>query len=128
MSVMAGMFSTSRLLNGLLSKDPGMMTLSELDRLQQFVNKGRTAVILKDHPQLETIFGVHAIDGREKVVDILLCFMNEGGLVGSPKFRKMVNGMVSQGLVSPLIIEVLERNNFLQPRELVAVNEDGVSL
>ncbi len=127
MSFVTGMFKSSTLINGLLSKDPGQLTMTELDQLQHFVNKGRSMVLLDNHPQLEGIFSIHSLgaDSR-KILDILLCFLEEGGSIGSTGFRKMVDGMISKRMVTPAIVDVLERNRFLLPNPIQPANADGV--
>jgi len=128
MGFVASMLKTSTLLNGLLQKDAGTLTLSELDRLQQYVNKGRSLVLLKEYPQLESIFGIHALGDRTEVTDILLCFIEEGGTIGSDLFRRMVHGMIDRRKLSPAVIDVLQRNQFLLPPPIPSTNLDGVSV
>jgi hypothetical protein len=122
------MLKTSTLLNGLVGKDPGNLTLSELDTLQQYVNKGRSLVLLKEHPQLESIFALNALKERESVVDILLCYIEEGGVIGSTDFEKMVEGLITRGLLAPSVIDLLTRNRFLLPGPLPNLNQDGVAV
>ncbi len=126
MGLVASMLNTRTLLNGLLGRDPGTLTISELDKLQQYVNQGRSLVLLKEHPQLESIFGTHALEDREEVVDILLCYVEEGGKIGSEGFRKLVDGMIERGHVAASITEALQRNRFLLPAPLANTNLDGV--
>jgi hypothetical protein len=126
MNFVGSMLRTSTLLNGLVGKDPGSLTLSELDTLQQYVNKGRSLVLLKEHPQLESIFALHALKKRESVVDILLCFLEEGGVIGSQDFTKMVEGMIYRELLSPSVVDLLTRNRFLVPGPIPNTNTDGV--
>lgn len=128
MNFVGSMLRTSTLLNGLVGKDPGSLTLSELDTLQQYVNKGRSLVLLKEHPKLESIFALNALKERASVVDILLCFIEEGGVIGSVEFSKMVEGLISKGLLSPSVIDLLTRNRFLLPGPLPNVNSDGVTV
>jgi len=126
--MVSAMLRTNTLLKGLLDKNPGSLSISELDLLQQFINKGRSIMLLEQHPQLEGIFALNAIDQAQKsdVVDILMCFMEEGGTVGSQHFTKMVEGMVEKGLVSPAIVNVLIKNRFMLPGPIPDYNSDGV--
>lgn len=128
MSLMTGMMKTATLVNGLLSKNPGNLSFDDIDRLQNFVNKGRSMILLENHPHLEGIFSSHAIEDSRKVRDILFCFMEEGGVIGGPSFRKMVDGMVNKGMVTPAIIDVLQNNRFLLPNPLQRLNADGVAV
>ena len=127
MSFAGSVLGTAMLLNGLLDKDPGSLTIHELDKLQQFTNKGRSLVLLREHPQLEGIFSLHAFKHKsENVVDIVLCFLEEGGSLGSQRFTKLVEQMIKRELVSPAIIDVLVRNRFLLPGPIPNYNQDGV--
>lgn len=130
MSLVTGMFKSSTLMSGLLQKNPSSLTVAELDQLQQFINKGRSMILLDKHPQLEGIFSIHAVDAinSQSVVDIVVCFLEEGGTIGSPNFQKMVDGMVTRGMVSPAIVDVLQRNRFLLPGPLPSLNADGVAV
>lgn len=129
MSFVTGMLKMSTLVQGLTSKDPGNLTVDELDALQQFVNKGRSMILLDNHPELESVFGIHAIGSHgRKVLDILLCFLEEGGAIGDNNFRKMVDGMISKGMVTPALTDVLERNRFLLPLHIPVTNADGVAV
>ncbi len=128
MNFVGSMLRTSTLLNGLVGKDPSNLTLSELDKLQQYVNKGRSLVLLKEHPQLEAIFALNALKERESVVDILLCFLEEGGMIGSQEFSKMVEGLIGKGFLAPTVIDLLTRNRFLLPGPLPNINNDGVTV
>lgn len=121
-----GMLKTSTLFTGLMAKNPGVLSLNELDQMQQFVNKGRSMILLENHPQLEGIFSVHALEDRNKVVDILMCFLEEGGAIGSTAFKRMVDNMVAKGMLTPAITDVLERSRFLLPGHVPALNADGV--
>lgn len=128
MSIVTSMLSTNTLLHGLLEKNPGSLTFSELDSLQQFINKGRSIMLLEQHPQLEGIFALHASDQSKKndVVDILLCFIEDGGSVGSQPFTKMVEAMIIKGMVSPAIVNTLIKNRFMLPGPIPNYNADGV--
>jgi len=128
MSLVTGMMRTSTLVNGLLAKNPGNLSFDDIDRLQNFVNKGRSMILLENHPQLEGIFASHAIEDTRKVLDILLCFIEEGGTIGSATFRKMVDGMIGKGMVTPAIIDVLTNHRFLLPDRLPTLNADGVAV
>ena len=128
MSFVGSMLKTSTLLNGLTGKDPGSLTLAELDKLQQFLNKGRSLVLLREHPQLESIFALSALKDRESVVDILICFIEEGGVIGSQEFGRMVQGLINRRLLAPSVISVLTRNSFLLPGPLPNTNLDGVKV
>ena len=128
MSIVASMLHQNTLLKGLLDKNPGGLSISDLDSLQQYINKGRSIMLLEQHPQLEGIFALHALDQAQKsdVVDILLCFMEEGGTVGSQQFTKMVEGMIQRHLVSPAIANTLVKNRFMLPGPIPNYNADGV--
>ena len=128
MSLVTGMMRTSTLVSGLLEKNPGNLSFDDIDRLQNFVNKGRSMILLENHPQLEGIFASHATENTRKVLDILFCFIEEGGAIGSKNFRKMVDGMVSKGMVTPAIVDVLQNHRFLLPDPLKNVNDDGVAV
>lgn len=128
MSIIASMLKTDTLLNGLLGKSPESLSIADLDSLQQFINKGRSMMLLSQHPQLEGIFALNAIDQHKKndVVDVLLCYIEEGGAVGSQEFTKMVEAMVVKEMVSPAIVNVLVRNRFMLPGPIPNFNADGV--
>jgi hypothetical protein len=128
--MVSAMLRTNTLLKGLLDKNPGSLSMEELDSLQQFINKGRSIMLLEQHPQLEGIFAMHAINQLQKndVVDILLCFMEEGGTVGSQQFTKMVEGMIAKNLVSTAIVNSLTKNRFMLPGPVPNLNADGVTV
>ena len=123
-----GMFKCSTLVRGIVAKNPGNLSVDEIDQLQQFVNKGRSMMLLDSHPQLEGIFSIHSIGNQRQVTDILLCYLEEGGAIGSNSFQKMVDRMVTKGMLTPAIVDVLQRNRFLLPGPLPSVNADGVAV
>ncbi len=129
MSIVTGMFKIPTLVNGLIEKDPSKLTVEQLEQLQQFVNRGRSAMLVASRPQLESIFVSCAMPQyRNKVLDILICYLTEGEVPGTNNFRKLVDGMVDKGYVGAEIVDSLERNKFLLPNHIPTTNADGVAV
>lgn len=133
MSFVGKFFRTSTLFGDLMKKDPGSLSTEQLDELQAFVNKGRSIVLLRDQPLLEGIISSwtdewDSADRRQDAVDIVVCFIQEGGSLGTPEFRLLIERMVQKGTLGEGVLGVLENKKLIPPAKLSVVNADGVKI
>lgn len=117
----------SQLVADIISLPPEDVGLLEMDQLEGFINKAKSALLLREFPRLADIFTVHVGDGprdRQAVLDILCAFVREGGQVGSTPFGSLVVSMVNKNYLKSTAIAALA--DFLPPGDLPLVNADGV--
>jgi hypothetical protein len=117
------------LVTDLISRGLGGLSWDELEALQEFVNCGKTMMLLGEYPELETILTVHTSDGSRNaraVLDIVIAYIHEGGQVGSPQFRDLITNMVKKNYLKTTVITALESGDFLSPGKLPKVNSEGV--